>query len=267
MGVVVSGSSCGGLVFPVMLNHLIAEKGFAWATRAAAFLMLGCMTIAILLMRTRLPPRSKMPAGNAPPVPHIKELLKDTKYMITTFGAFFNVMGIFVPIFYLQTFAVVHGVDQNLAFYTITILNGASVIGRIVPNFIGDIWGPFNAAIVCCLACAVLILGMLGATSAGGIIAIAVLYGLFSGAYISLISPLFASLANSISEIGIRMGLAFTLIAFAGLSGTPINGALLTDKLLWARPIGFGSACMFTGCILLIIARHLTAKKKGTWKV
>lgn len=84
---------------------------------------------------------------------------------------------------------------------------------------------------------------------------------------ISLISPLFASLANSISEIGIRMGLAFTLIAFAGLAGTPINGALLTSHLLWARPIGFGAACLFLGCILLVIARHLTAKQKGTWKV
>lgn len=107
--------------------------------------MLGLMTIAILLMRTRLPPRSKMPAGNAPPVPPIKDLLMDAKYMITTIGAFFNVMGIFVPskysdtrmvqyvsdmilVFYLQTFAIVHGVDHNLAFYSITILNGASVV-------------------------------------------------------------------------------------------------------------------------------------------
>jgi MCP family monocarboxylic acid transporter-like MFS transporter 10 len=109
--------------------------------------MLGCMTIALTLMRTRLPPRSKLPAGNAPPVPHIRELVKDTKYMITTLASFFNVIGIFVPstyhcrlnsviwiksdirlVFFMQTFAVVHGVDQNLAFYTLTILNGASVV-------------------------------------------------------------------------------------------------------------------------------------------
>jgi hypothetical protein len=42
---------------------------------------------------------------------------------------------------------------------------------------------------------------------------------------------------------------------------------LLTTELKWARPIGFGAACMFTGCTLLIIARHLTAKQKKTWKV
>ena len=72
--------------------------------------------------------------------------------------------------------------------------------------------------LVCTLCCAVLIFAMLAATSAGGIIAICVLYGLFSGACeflasrfihatdaytdVSLISPLFASLANNIAEIG-----------------------------------------------------------------
>lgn len=63
------------------------------------------------------------------------------------------------------------------------------------------------------------------------------------------------------------MGLAFTLIAFSGLAGTPISGALLTEDLLWARPIGFGAGCLFAGFILLIVARHLTATQKKTWKV
>lgn len=62
-------------------------------------------------------------------------------------------------------------------------------IGRILPNLIGDFWGPFNAIIVCTMCCTVLIFAMLGATDAAGIIAISVLYGLFSGACTS--SPTF----------------------------------------------------------------------------
>ncbi|PVF96842.1 MFS general substrate transporter [Serendipita vermifera] len=267
MGVVVSGSSVGGLVFPVMLNKLIDQRGFAWATRAAAFLCTGLMVIAILCMRTRLPPRNKMPQGNQPPLPTMKELVTDWKYVIASAGAWFNLLGLFTPIFYMQLYAVSHGVDTNLAFYTITILNGASVIGRIVPNFIGDVWGPFNALITCTFACAIISICMLAATNTAGIIAIAVLYGLFSGAYISLISPLFASLAKHVSEIGIRMGLAFSVLSFAGLAGTPITGALLTTELHWTRPIAFSAACVFLGGALLIIARHLTAKERKTWKV
>lgn len=110
-------------------------------------------------------------------------------------------MGLFTPLFYMQLYAISHGVDESLAFYTITILNGASVvclhlfslpsftdadmfpqIGRILPNLFGDIWGPFNAVLVCTGICIVLIFAMLAATTASGIIAICVLYGLFSGA-------------------------------------------------------------------------------------
>ncbi|PVF96839.1 MFS general substrate transporter [Serendipita vermifera] len=267
MGIVVSGSSFGGLVFPVMINKLIEHKGFGWATRAAAFLCTGLMAIAIACMRTRLPPRNKMPQGEQPPLPSVKELVTDWKYTIATVGAFFNMLGLFTPIFYIQLYAISHGVDPNLAFYTIAILNGASVIGRIVPNFFGDIWGAFNALIVCTFACAVIGISMLGATSTGGIIAICALYGLFSGAYISLLGPLFATLSNHVSEMGIRMGLAFSVLSFAGLGGTPIMGALLTSELKWSRPIAFSGACVFFGGALFIIARAMTARQRNTWKV
>ena len=91
MGIVVSGSSCGGLVFPVMLNKLIASNGFAAATRSVAYVCTGLMLAAILLMRTRIPPPSKTKAkqADAPPavkLPTVKELVTDVPYMITTAG-------------------------------------------------------------------------------------------------------------------------------------------------------------------------------------
>ena len=87
VGIVVSGSSCGGLVFPVMLNHIIPTHGFAWATRAVAFLATVLMAIAVLCMRTRLPPRKKMPVNaDAPPLPTIKQLATDVRYMFAIAG-------------------------------------------------------------------------------------------------------------------------------------------------------------------------------------
>jgi hypothetical protein len=43
-------------------------------------------------------------------------------------------LGLFTPIFYIQLYSINHGMDRNLAFYTVTILNGASVV-RSVPFF------------------------------------------------------------------------------------------------------------------------------------
>lgn len=103
MGIVMSGSSVGGVVFPIMLKYvsflsciiwltyprcfsqLIKSHGFPYATRAAAYLCTGMMILAISLMRTRLPPRSKRPDANVPK-PSLGVLLKDVKYVLSLIG-------------------------------------------------------------------------------------------------------------------------------------------------------------------------------------
>ena len=90
MGLVITGSSCGGLVFPIMLNRLIASGGFAQATRAVAYLCTGLMALAILLMRTNMPPppsKSKTIQSTPPaPLPTTRELLLDKPYMVAVAG-------------------------------------------------------------------------------------------------------------------------------------------------------------------------------------
>lgn len=46
------GASIGGIVFPIMLNQLLnGSVGFAWGVRASAFLVLGMLLAANLLMK------------------------------------------------------------------------------------------------------------------------------------------------------------------------------------------------------------------------
>ncbi|KAL7921216.1 MFS general substrate transporter [Trichoderma austrokoningii] len=45
MGIVASGSSMGGVVLPIMINHLIPTIGFGWTMRICAFLMLGLLVM------------------------------------------------------------------------------------------------------------------------------------------------------------------------------------------------------------------------------
>lgn len=90
MGLVITGSSCGGLVFPIMLNRLIAAGGFAQATRAVSYLCTGLMLLANLLMRTNVPSSSNSNklAENTPskPKPTFKDLLRDRPYMVAVAG-------------------------------------------------------------------------------------------------------------------------------------------------------------------------------------
>jgi MFS family permease len=58
------------------------------------------------------------------------------------------------------------------------------------------------------------------------IIVFCVLYGFSSGAFVSMVPSLVAQI-SPIREIGVRSGTLFLCVAFAGLTGNPIGGALL----------------------------------------
>ncbi|KAF8595642.1 MFS general substrate transporter [Ceratobasidium sp. AG-I] len=260
MGIVTSGSSCGGIIFPIMLNKIFERSGFAWGVRATAFVVSAALIAANLLMRTRLPPKSQRPPT---PPPDFKAIFTDWAYLLSIAGAFFVMMGIFLPVFYIQLFAVVHGLDSTLAFYSLAILNAASIFGRTLPNFIADKLGPFNLLIACSMITGALIFAIFGIKSSGALIAFSILYGFFSGAYISLISPIFVSLSKNMQEIGIRLGIAFAILGLAALVGTPISGALLSDELTWWKPITFSGIIVLAGTATMAIARQIQVRRKG----
>ncbi|KAJ7578045.1 major facilitator superfamily domain-containing protein [Mycena floridula] len=259
MGIVVSGSSVGATVHPVMINKLVfGTTGFHNGVRASAGLISGLLIIGNLLVRPRLPPKKDLPAVS------MVSFAQDKRFVLTCLGSFLILMGFFMPFFFLQLDAVKHGIDVNLAFYTLAILNAASIFGRVLPSMFIDSWGVYNAMIPCTFICGILIMCMFGILNNAGTIMFSLLFGFFSGSFVALLSPMFASLAKNFSEIGARMGLGFTVNGIAVLIGSPVAGALLTDQFLWWRPIVFSGVLVLSGGCVLVVARHLVATSKGT---
>lgn len=58
-GVMASGSSLGGVIFPIMVTKLIPKIGFPWTMRSVAFTILGMLIIANLTVKSRLTPKPK----------------------------------------------------------------------------------------------------------------------------------------------------------------------------------------------------------------
>jgi MFS family permease len=102
VGVVISGSSLGGVIFPIMLNNLIAQIGFSSAVRATAYLISGCLVVSNILIAPRLPPHRLRPAHMRLPKPDVKKILTHRAYQIAVLGGFFTTWGFFLPFFYLQ---------------------------------------------------------------------------------------------------------------------------------------------------------------------
>ncbi|KAF4586369.1 hypothetical protein EYR38_010645 [Pleurotus pulmonarius] len=251
----VIGSSLGGIIFPIMLNQLFKLVGFEWAVRASAFVVLGLLGAANLLM-------SDNPAVKGDgEKPVLKNVLTDVPFMLASFGVFVIAWGIFFPHFYLQLYAILHGVDANIAFYTLAIMNAAGLPGRIIPGILADRFGPFNIIVPVIILNVVFLFALFGISTEGSTIAFAVLYGVSSGAFMTLWSPCAAALAVHPNEVGVRFGVGFFMTAFGALIGTPIDGALLGESFAWYKPIIFSGASLVVGFIFFVVSRQLLVKK------
>ncbi|KAJ7764585.1 MFS general substrate transporter [Mycena maculata] len=266
MGMVFSGSSMGGVVFPIILNHLInGPVGFAWGIRIVAFMTAILLFIGNLLTRPRLPTKKeRAPEDNAV----LKLILKDFPYWLSVWGSCLVIWGIFFPYFYLQLYAVLHGIDKNVAFYTITVLNAATILGRTVPNFLADKYDALNVAIPMTTVSGSLVFAMVNLQSAGSMFAFAAFYGVFSGAFMSLLAAVMSSFAFSVNEIGSRIGIAMFLLSLPLLTGAPITGAFLhPPEYTWWRGVVFSGVVQLSGVLLIAISRSMVVRRKGTWRV
>lgn len=57
VGCATCGSVTGGIVYPLMAQHLIPQIGFPWTMRCIGFVALATLLLASVLYRTRVPPR------------------------------------------------------------------------------------------------------------------------------------------------------------------------------------------------------------------
>lgn len=128
-GCMAAGSSLGGVIFPIMVAHLIPEVGFAWTMRICAFLILGLMIVANLTVRSRIPPFPK-PVNLMEFITPLREL----PFVLTTLGSFLFFFGMFLPINYIILQAGSLGMSSNLSQYLVSILNAASLFGRTLPG-------------------------------------------------------------------------------------------------------------------------------------
>lgn len=61
IAIAASGSSTGGLIYPVIVQQLLPKIGFPWTVRVLGFVMFALQAIYLTLMKTRLPPRKTGP--------------------------------------------------------------------------------------------------------------------------------------------------------------------------------------------------------------
>ncbi|BAE60346.1 unnamed protein product [Aspergillus oryzae RIB40] len=177
-GIVSSGSSIGGVIFPIMISKLIRILGFPWTMRICALMILFLLIVANLTVRSRLPPNPRKLSKES-----LMRPFHESKTMLLIAGFFTLTFGIFVPMNYFVTAAMADGMGRNLAEYLVAILNAGSLFGRLGAGVFADKMGSYNIFVVVTYIAGILVLALwIPASNNAGTIVFAVLFGFATGA-------------------------------------------------------------------------------------
>ncbi|KAI1505079.1 major facilitator superfamily domain-containing protein [Biscogniauxia marginata] len=225
LGIMVSGSSLGGVVLPILMVQLIPRIGFPWTMRVLGFVVLVLCGVSCATVKSRLPPRPK-PFHAADYVRPLREL----PFALVVGGSFFCFWGLFLPFSYLNLQAQQQGIDEALVPYLLPILNALSIPGRILPGILGDKVGRYNMMILISGLSGVITLALwIPGRSTAATIVYGGVFGFASGGYISLLPAIIAQISD-IREIGTRSGIALFVGSLGALTGSPIGGAIVAAQ-------------------------------------
>ncbi|KAK7185495.1 MFS general substrate transporter [Paraphaeosphaeria sporulosa] len=256
-GIVSTGSSVAGVVYPLMMRELFDKVGFAWAVRVLALVMLGGLSMSLVILRPHSSARKERALLRS-------DLLRDAPYTIFIVSYAFMVAGVYVPYFFIQSYALDLSIDESMTFNVVAIMNAATFFGRFPYNYLADIYGGIAVLVPCCFATSIILFFWRFVHTLGGLIAISATFCFVTGGLVSLPAVTIANLTEDKSEYGTRMGMGYTIAAIGALLGNPIAGLARDSDSIdvlerWQGAWFVAGGALLVATALMIWARVLRA--------
>lgn len=291
IGIVASGASIAGLLYPMMTKYLIKDVGFNIATRWVGAVI--CLTCCLAIICCRPNPKvifRKPESWLDMTIFWDKGAFTEPAYVFLVASIAFLFFGFYAIFFNLEEWAVSKGfgfreptedVGQNSAipqstpdnaiqtFWLLSILNATSTLGRVGSAYLCDHFGALNVHAVVTLVASllVLILWTLSHTLPSAL-AFVVIFGAFSGAVIGL-PP--ASVAYVLgpdperqSKLGQWTGMMYTCAAVFALTGPVIAGHLITKYSTYVTVQVWSGGNMFLSALCMCCAVYFKRRDDGT---
>ncbi len=232
-GIVKAGTGMGILIMPLVANWLIYTRG--WRT---ACVVLGVLSLAIVILGAQLLRRDpgkmwlqpdgeeKAVAGN----PGLTERgLSFQEAARTT--QFWAICAAYLIVVFCATTVLVHiaphatdlGISATSAAGILSIIGGASIIGRLVMGRASDRIGIRLGLLICFAILLATLLWLLSANQLWMFYLFAAVYGFAHGGFFALVSPAVARLFG-ISSHGLLLGIVLFSGAIGGAVGSTLAG-------------------------------------------
>ena len=128
-GIMSSGSSLGGIVYPIIISSLISRIGFGWTVRSITFLISIMLLVANVMVKSRLRPvQSQRPLW----LSQFTALFREYTFGLTCLRSFLFCLGMFLPFNFISIQAQSYRMSARAAGYLIVALNTARGVHCII---------------------------------------------------------------------------------------------------------------------------------------
>ncbi|KAF2730714.1 MFS general substrate transporter [Polyplosphaeria fusca] len=231
MSVVSCGGATGGLVFPGIATAMLGWAGLAWTLRTMGFVgVLNCALILWVAKAHVKPNATRKRKGGIV----VWRAFRELPYTLYVGAMFFVFAGLWIPYFYIRDFAkVALHLKPKQSLTLVLALNASGIPGRLLPALLSDsIIGTVNTYLLTLVLTSITLFTWPLVQSFSGMLIWATAYGFCAGGVASLFQAGIASLHDRSKDknapsLGTKIGMAFSIVAFAGLMGAPLGGHLI----------------------------------------
>lgn len=256
LGFAATGTGFGMLTLPPICAVII--ESFGWRTACLAMSGISVLTLAVGAVLIRPAPPRSQPVQDR----RLGAILRTRPFVFIYISWIFGTMALFVPLLFLPAFAAARGINSISASWLISIIGGASIVGRIGIGYVRSPGGTLLLYKGSILAMAVSYVIWLLSPSYGGLVMFATLLGIAYGVRIALVAPVLIELFG-VGRLGALLGVFFTATGIAALAG-PTMANLAID--FWGSDLGSIVMAIVLGGLAFVIVLPLQPGGTSQWR-
>jgi MFS family permease len=256
LGVAAAGTGSGTLAVPPLAAALTHWQG--WRPTFVLFGVAGAMILLACAAIVRPPPASRVarPIGPRP-----RDLLRSREFLMLYASWVLATTALFVPFVFLPAFARQHGASEVAAAALVSIIGGASIVGRLILGPVGDRIGvlPLFKVTVLMMAGSYAIWLL---SDYGWLVVFAAVLGTSYGSRIAAVPSVLIDLFG-LENLATTLGIFFTATGIAALLGPILAGLAVEVSGGYGGGIGFALAAGLLGFIVIAPLRTATGGRGG----
>lgn len=243
-GIAVAGIGVGTLALPplasLFITHLGWREAYGVLGWSAAVIGGGMALLIVDDPRDRgLLPDGDLPSANGATARYgisVSAAIRSRPFLILYAACLICSFGAFVPFVHLVPYATDHGIPPGEAILLLGAIGVGSTAGRFFLGGLADRIGRTLTLVAMVVGMAAALAIWLLSTGLWGLVAFAVLYGLFYGGWVAVLPAIVMDYFGGLNVSGI-IGILYTSVAFGTLAGPSSAGWMFDVTGSYVAPI------------------------------